>query len=169
MLITHFPIQWRCRLTLSLPRVIYFKFLLQPHQKYYITHYEELGFSYLPRWKIILPILTTSLIGILFKRLGECTLELGSETLTYWWRAASVCMKNTKQPNKDGIKVTRFNVCCCLACQPRRGNFRSCTSILYVTFLMERGNREKTRTRSNAFGNRLNAFAFFFPIPLFIR
>ena len=32
-------------LTLSLPRVIYFKFLLQPHQKYYITQYEEFGFS----------------------------------------------------------------------------------------------------------------------------
>ena len=32
-------------LTLSLPRVINFKLLLQPHQKYYITQYEELGFS----------------------------------------------------------------------------------------------------------------------------
>ena len=32
-------------LTLSLPRVINFKNLLQPHQKYYITQYEELGFS----------------------------------------------------------------------------------------------------------------------------
>ena len=32
-------------LTLSLPRVINFKFLLQPHQKYHITHYEEFGFS----------------------------------------------------------------------------------------------------------------------------
>ena len=32
-------------LTLSLPRVINIKFLLQPHQKYYITLYEELGFS----------------------------------------------------------------------------------------------------------------------------
>ena len=31
-------------LTLSLPRVIHFKFLLQPHQKYYITRYEEFGF-----------------------------------------------------------------------------------------------------------------------------
>ena len=29
-----------------LPRVINFKFLLQPHQKYYITQYEELGFSH---------------------------------------------------------------------------------------------------------------------------
>ena len=32
-------------LTLSLPRVINFKFLLQPHQKYNITQYEELSFS----------------------------------------------------------------------------------------------------------------------------
>ena len=32
-------------LTLSLPRVINFKFLLQPHQQYYITQYEEHGFS----------------------------------------------------------------------------------------------------------------------------
>ena len=36
-------------LTLSLPRVINIKFLLQPHQKYYITLYEELGFSSLTR------------------------------------------------------------------------------------------------------------------------
>ena len=34
-------------LTLSLPRVINFKFLLLPHQKYYITQYEELGFPLL--------------------------------------------------------------------------------------------------------------------------
>ena len=31
--------------SLSLPRVINVKFLLQPHQKYYITQYEELGIS----------------------------------------------------------------------------------------------------------------------------
>ena len=37
--------------TLSLPRVINVKFLLQPHQKYYITQYEELGFSKLTRMK----------------------------------------------------------------------------------------------------------------------
>ena len=30
---------------LSLPRVVNFKFALQPHQKYYITQYEELGFT----------------------------------------------------------------------------------------------------------------------------
>ena len=32
-------------LTLSLPGVINFKFPLQPYEKYYITQYEELGFS----------------------------------------------------------------------------------------------------------------------------
>ena len=35
------------RLTLSLPRVINFTFLLQPYQKYHITQYGKLGFSYL--------------------------------------------------------------------------------------------------------------------------
>ena len=38
-------------LTSSLPRVINFKFPLQPHQKYYITQYEELGFSKLTQMK----------------------------------------------------------------------------------------------------------------------
>ena len=33
------------KLTLSLPRVINVKFLLQLHQKYCTTQYEELGFS----------------------------------------------------------------------------------------------------------------------------
>ena len=36
-------------LTLSLPRVINVKFLLQPHQKYYTTQYEELGCSWLTK------------------------------------------------------------------------------------------------------------------------
>ena len=35
----------RILLTLPLPRVINLKFPLQPHQKYYITQYGELGFS----------------------------------------------------------------------------------------------------------------------------
>ena len=37
--------------TLSLPRVINLKFPLQPHQKYYNTQYEELGFSSLTQMK----------------------------------------------------------------------------------------------------------------------
>ena len=61
-------------LTLSLLRVINFKFPLQPQQKYYITQYGELGFYSLLRWKmIILPILPTSIIHFLSNRLGECT------------------------------------------------------------------------------------------------
>ena len=32
-------------ITFFLSRVIDFKSLLQPHQKYYITQYEEIGFS----------------------------------------------------------------------------------------------------------------------------
>ena len=40
-----------CQLILSLPRVINFKFLLQYHQKYYITQYGEFGFSKLTQMK----------------------------------------------------------------------------------------------------------------------
>ena len=55
-------------------KAINIKFPLQPHKKYYITQYEELGFHRLLRCKMItLPILTTSLIHFLFRRLGECT------------------------------------------------------------------------------------------------
>ena len=39
----NFQLLWY--LTPSLPRVIKFKFLLHSHQQYYITQYEELGFS----------------------------------------------------------------------------------------------------------------------------
>ena len=39
------PNQFSHTITLSLPRVIRVKFPLQPHQKYNITQYEELGFS----------------------------------------------------------------------------------------------------------------------------
>ena len=41
-------------------------------------------------------------------------------------------------------------------------------SIFICDLSGEKGIREKSQTRSNAFGNRLNAFAFF-AIPLFIR
>ena len=50
-------------LSLSLPRVIDVKVPLQPHQKYYITQYEELAFAQLTQMKDDyrkLPILTTS-------------------------------------------------------------------------------------------------------------
>ena len=61
---------------LPLPRVINFKFLLQPHQKYYITYcsMENVVFHSLLRCKIItLPIVTTPLIHLYSKMLGECT------------------------------------------------------------------------------------------------
>ena len=49
-------------LTLSLPRVINFKFPLQPHQKYCTTQYEERGFSYsFLRWKMIILVYRFSL------------------------------------------------------------------------------------------------------------
>ena len=69
-------------LTLYIPRVIKFKFPLQPHQKYYITlQYEELAFhSLLRRKMIVLPILTTSPNTFLFKRLREYTF------LTWEWK-----------------------------------------------------------------------------------
>ena len=62
----------------------HFKFPLQLHQKYDITQYEELGFSYcLLRWKIIiLPILTTSLVDLSLKSRENVLFDLGSEWVT---------------------------------------------------------------------------------------
>ena len=52
-------------LLINLLRVSNFKFLLQTHQKYYITQYGELAFRSLLRWKmVILPILTTLYISL---------------------------------------------------------------------------------------------------------
>ena len=63
-----------CGLTLSLSRVINFKFLLQPHQKYYTTQCEELGFSSLTQMKDDYTTNSHFLnYTFLFKRLGECT------------------------------------------------------------------------------------------------
>ena len=60
------------RLTLSLPRVINFKFPLQPRQKYYITQYEELGFSSLTQLRDDYAFNSHYLThASLFKRLGE--------------------------------------------------------------------------------------------------
>ena len=66
-------------LTLSLPRVINFKFPLQPQQKFMSHSMESLAFNSLPRCKlVILPILTTSFIhfslqgweNVIFLKLG---------------------------------------------------------------------------------------------------
>ena len=59
----------------SFPRVINFKFPLQPHQEYYITQCLELAFHNLLIWKIddyTIPILTTWPIHFSLGRLGEC-------------------------------------------------------------------------------------------------
>ena len=68
-------------LTLSLPRMINFKFLLQPHHKCYTTQYQELGFSSLTQMKDDYTINSHYLTyTFLFKRLGECTFwTYGSE------------------------------------------------------------------------------------------
>ena len=58
-------------LTLSLPRVINVKFLLQPHQNITSHSMKNIAFHSVLRWKmIILPILTTSLIHFTFLNLG---------------------------------------------------------------------------------------------------
>ena len=73
----------RKALTPSLPRVINFKFLLQPHQKDYITQYGELGFSQLTQMKDDYTINSHYFsCTFLLKRLGECTFwPYGSESL----------------------------------------------------------------------------------------
>ena len=71
-------------LSLSLPEVINFKFLLQPQQKYYITQYKELGVPYLTPMKDDYAYNSPYIIyTFLFKRLGECTyvLNLGAGRL----------------------------------------------------------------------------------------
>ena len=117
-------------LTLSLPRVINFKFLLQPHQKYYITQCEELGFSWLIlRWKmIVLPILTTSLIhfswkcweNVLFlplewkgKQLGE--LECIWKCLGYLGPPGGVGVLVDEQLQRGQVATLRRYVHCCLS------------------------------------------------------
>ena len=64
----------RCKLTLSLLRVINIKFPLQPPRNITSHSMENLTFHSLFRWEmIILQILTASLIQLLLKRLRECT------------------------------------------------------------------------------------------------
>ena len=67
-------------LSLSLPRVINFEFPLQPHQKYYITQYGELGFSRLTQmeWVYYQFSLHFSYIS-LYKCWESVLFELGSE------------------------------------------------------------------------------------------
>ena len=87
----------------------HFQFPLQPHQKYYITQYEELL-----RWKIIiLPI-----IAFLFKRLGECTfltlkwvtVDSNSDTASNVNGSIEISsnFQETSNPNEKGL--------CCRLC-----------------------------------------------------
>ena len=84
---------------LNTKRVINFKFLLQLHQKYYITQYEELGFSYLTQMN---DYYTDNshyrTYTFLFKRLGECTI------LTWEWKG---------NEHKDELwKLLEFAILC---------------------------------------------------------
>ena len=67
--------------TLSLPRVINFKFRLQPPQKYNITQYGELDFSSITQMNnmIILPTLTASLIHFSLKGWENVLFDLWGE------------------------------------------------------------------------------------------
>ena len=55
------------------------KFPLQPHQKYYTTQYEELGFSSLTQMKDDYATTTLHQLYILFKSWENALFELGSE------------------------------------------------------------------------------------------
>ena len=69
-------------LVLSLARVINAKFPLQPLHKYYITHYEELGFSHSSlRWKIDYAINSHYLTYFSLKGWENVLFELGSESV----------------------------------------------------------------------------------------
>ena len=85
----------------SLPIVINFKFLLQPHHKYYIAQYEELDpFHSLLRWKmIILPILTTSLIHFSLKGDGRMYIFSSGVEGLKWERSAMWLNRMTGIPH----------------------------------------------------------------------
>ena len=51
------------------------KFLLQPHQKYNITQYEQFGFSSLTQMKDDYTTNSLRHLYIFLKRLGECTFD----------------------------------------------------------------------------------------------
>ena len=89
----------RGALTLSFPRVINVKFLLQPHQKYKSHSMKNLAFHSLLRWKmIILPILTTSPY-IALSSFGECYfLMLGVKGLSSKWRFSFVLSEDSSIP-----------------------------------------------------------------------
>ena len=76
----------KCRLTLPLPIVINFKFPLHPHEKFYITQYEEFGFHSLVRYKIKLFYykFSQSHLYVSLEYCGEDALfDLGSERVQW--------------------------------------------------------------------------------------
>ena len=77
--------------TLSLPRVINFKFLLQPHQNYYITQYGELRFIAHSdeRW-LYSQFLTTSLLHLSLKNGRIYFLSLGVKGFNTVWRVIGI-------------------------------------------------------------------------------
>ena len=90
-------------LTLSLPRVIKFKFPLLPHQKYNTTQYEELGFS-------SLTLMTNDYTAnshytthtSLYKKVGRMYfLILGVKGLTDWFVQRICCNLNCAKGNLE--------------------------------------------------------------------
>ena len=116
---------WPRTNTLSLPRVINFKFPLQPRQKYYIAQQEEL------EKLIISPILTTSFIHFLFKGWEDVLFHLESERVHPWKRTqirpqsqhlsrSQVSLSEILQKKETGKTVTpRHAGQWCTALQPR--------------------------------------------------
>ena len=83
-------------LTLSLPRVINFKFPPLPHQNYYVTQQEELFIAY-TRWKtLILRALTTSLIHSCLRGWENVRFKLESRGFALW-RYDRTLMYQTQQ------------------------------------------------------------------------
>ena len=78
---------------LSFPRVINFKFLLRPHQKYCITQCEKLGFSWLTHMKdsYTTKILTSSLIRFSSKGWENVCFELGNERVVGKVNCRRIC------------------------------------------------------------------------------
>ena len=102
-------------LTLPLPGGINFKFLLQPHQKYYIT--KNLAFHSLLKCKtIMLPILTTSLILFLLRWLGAYSFWawkwkgclLCFRTQWHWWIWVPFCTLSGISQRRKGFTCGYF-------------------------------------------------------------
>ena len=104
-----------------------------------------------------------------FGRSGSCMRLVGSSdefgefgrqrifSITKWTVYVTSCSFNVYRHIWRSLRHLNIAVVVIASCNVYDTNY----PIVFVTFLMERGNREITKTRSNAFGNRLNAFACF--------